>query len=164
MQALVSIIMGSKADWEIMQHAELTLGILGIPREVKILSFYKTPDLVKEYAETAESRGLQVIIAGEGMAAHLPAMLATYTILPVLGVPIANAHEPLQGLDALLSMLQMPQGIPVGTLAIGRVGAINAALLAAGILGRMDPKIKAAVIEYRAGQRKKVIDNPDPKK
>lgn len=162
MQALVSIIMGSQADWETLQHAELTLGILGIPREVKVLSSYKTPDLVKEYAQNAEERGLQVIIAGEGFAAHLPALLATYTLLPVLGVPIAN--EPLQGTDSLLSMLQMPQGMPIGTLAIGRVGAINAALLAAQILGINHPKIKAAVLEYRAGQRKKIIDNPDPRK
>lgn len=162
MPTLVSVVMGSKADWETMQHTELTLGFLGISREVKILSSYKTPDLVKDYAETAEKRGLQVIIAGEGFAAHLPAMLATYTILPVLGVPIAN--EPLKGIDAMLSMLQMPQGIPVGMLAIGRNGAINAALMAAQILAIHDSKIKNALIEYRAAQRKKVIDNPDPKK
>lgn len=162
MQALVSVIMGSKTDWEILQHAELTLSILGIPSEVKILSSYKTPDLVKAYAETAEKRGLQVIIAGEGLSAHLPAMLATYSILPVLGVPVA--HEPLQGVDSLLSMLQMPQGLPVATLTIGRVGAINAALLAAEILAAQYPEIKAALIEYRAAQRKKIMDNSDPRK
>lgn len=162
MQALVSIIMGSQADWEVLQHAELTLGILGIGREVKILSFYKTPDLVKDYASSAEARGIRVIIAGEGLAAHLPAMLATHSILPVLGVPIAN--EPLQGVDSLLSILQMPQGVPVGTLGIGRVGSINAALLAAEILAANYPNIKAAILEYRAGQRKKVIDNSDPRK
>jgi 5-(carboxyamino)imidazole ribonucleotide mutase len=162
MQTLVSIIMGSQADWETLQHAELTLGILGIPREVKIISAYKTPDLVKEYAETAAERGLKVIIAGEGFAAHLPALVATYTLLPVLGVPIAN--EPLQGLDSLLATLQTQQGLPIATLSIGRVGAINAALLAAQILAPHYPNIKDAVLEYRAGQRKKVIDNPDPRR
>lgn len=162
MKILVSIIMGSETDWETLQHAELTLNILGIPSEAKVLSAYKTPDLVKEYAEKAADRGIQVIIAGEGMAAHLPALLASYTTLPVLAVPIPQ--EPLKGLDALLSMMQTPHGLPVATLAVGRVGAINAALLAAEILGLMHPKIKAAVIEYRAGQRKKILDNPDPRK
>lgn len=162
MKILVSIIMGSQADWVILQHAELTLNILGIPSEAKVISAYKTPDLVKDYAERASDRGIQVIIAGEGMAAHLPAMLATYTTLPVLAVPIAQ--EPLKGLDAMISMMQAPHGLPVATLAVGRVGAINSALLAGEILGLMHPKIKDAVIEYRAGQRKKILDNPDPRK
>lgn len=158
----VAIVMESQHDWEIMQHVELTLNFLGIPNEVRILSAHRAPDLVRDYAQTAESRGLQVIIAGSKDAAHLPSFIASYTILPVLGVPLFS--ESLQGVDALLSMIQMPAGIPVGTLAIGRSGAINAALLAAQILGLKNTTIKEAIIEYREGLAKKIKDNPDPRK
>lgn len=162
MKPMVGIIMNSQFDWDILQHAELTLGILGITREVKVISAHRTPELLNHYAKTAEERGLEVIIAGSADAAHLPGMLAANTIIPVLGVPIQSSA--LNGLDSLLSMVQMPAGVAVGTLAIGRNGAINAALLAAQIIGLKNTRIRDAVLEYRAGQTKKIIDNPDPRK
>lgn len=158
---LVSIVMDSPHDWDIVQHAELTLGFLGIPREVKIISAHKTPDYLAEFSKQAETRGIEVIIAGASGAAHLPGMIAAYTLLPVLGIPIAG--EGLNGMDALLSMVQMYAGIPVGTLAVGRSGAINAALLAAQILARKDLRIRLGLEEYRAGLTKKIKDNPDPR-
>jgi 5-(carboxyamino)imidazole ribonucleotide mutase len=161
MTPLVGIIMGSKSDWETLSHATDTLDKLGVPHEVKVVSAHRTPDLLFEYAGTAEARGLQVIIAGAGGAAHLPGMAAAKTALPVLGVPIESAV--LRGVDSLLSIVQMPAGIPVGTLAIGKAGAINAALLAATILGNKDPKYREAVHEYRAKQTQAVLDAPDPR-
>jgi 5-(carboxyamino)imidazole ribonucleotide mutase len=161
MQRLVSVIMNSQSDWDTLRHTELTLGVLGVPYEVKIISAHRTPHLLSEYSQQAEQRGIQVIIAGASNAAHLPGIIASYTTLPVLGVPVPTPH--LNGLDSLLSILQMPAGIAVGALALGRDGAINAALLAAQILGLQHQKIKEAVLEYRAGQTKKVKDNPDPR-
>jgi 5-(carboxyamino)imidazole ribonucleotide mutase len=160
MQPLVGIIMGSKSDWETLSHAADTLSKLGVPYEVRVVSAHRTPDLLFEYAGTAESRGLQVIIAGAGGAAHLPGMAAAKTALPVLGVPVESAV--LRGVDSLLSIVQMPAGVPVGTLAIGKAGAINAALLAATIIGNKDPKIRKAVHEYRTEQTKSVLEAPDP--
>jgi 5-(carboxyamino)imidazole ribonucleotide mutase len=144
MQPLVGVIMGSKSDWETMRHAVETLESLGVPYEVRIVSAHRTPDLMFEYARTAESRGLEVIIAGAGGAAHLPGMTAAKTTLPVLGVPI-ESHA-LKGLDSLLSIVQMPAGIPVGTLAIGKAGAINAALLATAILANKYPQYRDALL------------------
>ena len=152
---LVGVIMGSKSDWETMQHADATLTQLGIPHEVRIVSAHRTPDLMFEYASTAEARDLEVIIAGAGGAAHLPGMVAAKTLLPVLGVPV-ESHA-LKGMDSLLSIVQMPAGIPVGTLAIGRAGAINAALFAAAILGNKYPAIRTALHDYRAGQTQTVL-------
>lgn len=162
MQPWVGIIMGSQTDWEVMQHVELTLGVLGIPNEVKVISVHRAPDLVSEYGKTAEQRGMQVIVAGASCAAHLPGMLASHSLLPVLGVPVPSQH--LNGLDSLLSIVQMPAGIAVGTLSIGRNGAINAALLAAQIIGRQHPKVYEAVLKFRRGQTQKVIDYPDPRR
>src|SRR6186997_156373 len=139
MQPLVGLIMGSKSDWETMAHAAQMLESLGVPFEVRVVSAHRTPDLLFEYAGTAEARGLEVIIAGAGGAAHLPGMTAAKTVLPVLGVPVQSAA--LSGTDSLLSIVQMPAGIPVGTLAIGRAGAVNAALLAAAMLGAKHPAI-----------------------
>jgi len=161
MQPLVGIIMGSKSDWETLSHAADTLTKLGVPHEVRVVSAHRTPDLLFEYAGTAEARGLQVIIAGAGGAAHLPGMAAAKSALPVLGVPVESAV--LGGVDSLLSIVQMPAGIPVGTLAIGKAGAINAALLATTILGNKDTKYRSAVHEYRAKQTQVVHDNPDPR-
>jgi 5-(carboxyamino)imidazole ribonucleotide mutase len=161
MTPLVGIIMGSKSDWETLSHAADTLDKLGVPYEQKVVSAHRTPDLLFEYAGTAESRGLQVIIAGAGGAAHLPGMAAAKTALPVLGVPVESAV--LRGVDSLLSIVQMPAGVPVGTLAIGKAGAVNAALLAASILGNKDPKFRKAVHEYRAKQTAAVLDAPDPR-
>ncbi|MBI3652163.1 MAG: 5-(carboxyamino)imidazole ribonucleotide mutase [Acidobacteria bacterium] len=161
MSPLVGIIMGSKSDWETMSNAAQTLDALGVAYEVRVVSAHRTPDLLFEYAATAEARGLEVIIAGAGGAAHLPGMTAAKTALPVLGVPVES--KALQGLDSLLSIVQMPAGIPVATLAIGRAGAINAALLAAAILGNKYPEIKAAVKQYRAAQTQAVLDNPNPR-
>ncbi len=161
MQPLVGIIMGSKSDWETLSHAADTLHGLGVPYEVRVVSAHRTPDLLFEYAGTAESRGLQVIIAGAGGAAHLPGMAAAKTALPVLGVPVESAV--LRGVDSLLSIVQMPAGVPVGTLAIGKAGAINAAILAATILGNKDPRYRQAVHEYRAKQTVAVLTNPDPR-
>jgi len=158
---LVGLIMGSKSDWETMQHSAEMLGRLGVPFEAKVVSAHRTPDLLFEYASTAESRGLEVIIAGAGGAAHLPGMCAAKTCLPVLGVPVESAM--LRGVDSLLSIVQMPAGIPVGTLAIGKAGATNAALLAASILGGKHPAIRDAVKAFRAAQTETVLNNPDPK-
>lgn len=161
MQPLVGIIMGSKSDWDTLSHAADTLTKLGVPHEVKVVSAHRTPDLLFEYAGSAEARGLQVIIAGAGGAAHLPGMAAAKTALPVLGVPVESAV--LHGVDSLLSIVQMPAGIPVATLAIGKAGAVNAALLAATILGNTDPKYRQAVHDFRANQTQAVLDAPDPR-
>jgi 5-(carboxyamino)imidazole ribonucleotide mutase len=157
---LVGVIMGSKSDWETMQHAVQTLESLGVPHEVRVVSAHRTPDLLFEYAGSAESRGLEVIIAGAGGAAHLPGMCAAKTTVPVLGVPIES--KALKGMDSLLSIVQMPGGIPVGTLAIGRAGAINAALLATAILGNKYPQFREALHAFREKQTQSVLDNPDP--
>ncbi len=159
-KALVGVIMGSKSDWETMQHTAQTLTQLLVPFETRVVSAHRTPDLLFEYASSAEARGLKVIIAGAGGAAHLPGMTAAKTSLPVLGVPVES--KTLKGIDSLLSIVQMPAGIPVATLAIGRAGAVNAALLAASILGNHHPDIKEALKQYRAAQTNAVLENPDP--
>ncbi len=159
-QALVGIIMGSQSDWETMKNAADILSALAIPHEVKVVSAHRTPDLMFEYAETAIERGLEVIIAGAGGAAHLPGMVAAKTALPVLGVPVKS--RALNGMDSLLSIAQMPAGIPVGTLAIGDAGASNAGLLAASILGIKYPQIRRALEEYRQSRTQSVLENPDP--
>jgi len=158
---MIGIVMGSTSDWETMQPAAETLDELGISFEVKVISAHRTPDLLFEYAGSAEARGLEVIIAGAGGAAHLPGMLAAKTSLPVLGVPVQS--KALNGLDSLLSMVQMPAGVPVGTLAIGQAGAVNAALLAAAIVANKHEEIKAAVKAYRTKQTQTVLENPDPR-
>ena len=157
----VGIIMGSKSDWATMAHAAETLEHLGVAFEVKVVSAHRTPDLLFQYASTAEQRGLHVIIAGAGGAAHLPGMAAAKTLLPVLGVPIES--KVLRGVDSLLSIVQMPAGIPVATFAIGRAGAINAALAAAQILARHDPAVRAAIQRHRDDQTAKVLSEPDPR-
>jgi 5-(carboxyamino)imidazole ribonucleotide mutase len=157
---LVGIIMGSTSDWETMEHASQTLTARGVPHETKVVSAHRTPDLLFDYASAAEKRGIEVIIAGAGGAAHLPGMTASKTVLPVLGVPVES--KALKGLDSLLSIAQMPGGIPVGTLAIGKAGAINAALLAAAILGVKHPSIREALRKFRADQTGRVLANPDP--
>ena len=159
---LVGLIMGSKSDWETMAHAARTLETLGVPYERKVVSAHRTPDLLFEYASSAEGRGLRVIIAGAGGAAHLPGMTAAKTTLPVLGVPIES--RALKGMDSLLSIVQMPAGVPVGTLAIGRAGAINAALLAASIVAHDHPGIRHAVRSFRDEQTAAVLASPDPEK
>lgn len=156
-QPLVGVVMGSKSDWETMQHAVETLKQLGIPCEVKILSAHRTPDEAMEYAATAEERGLQVIIAGAGGAAHLPGVLAAKTLLPVLGVPMQTSA--LGGLDSLLSIVQMPAGVPVGTLAIGKAGATNAALLAAAILSIKYPELRERLRQYRQALKEAVLSS-----
>jgi 5-(carboxyamino)imidazole ribonucleotide mutase len=153
--------MGSRSDWETMRHAVDTLTELGVPHEARVVSAHRTPDLLFTYAETAEERGLRVIIAGAGGAAHLPGMLAAKTSVPVLGVPIQS--QALHGMDSLLSIVQMPAGVPVGTLAIGRSGAINAALLAAAILGPDQTVIWEALKRHRARQTETVLSAPDPR-
>jgi 5-(carboxyamino)imidazole ribonucleotide mutase len=153
--------MGSKSDWETMSHAADALTELGVPFEVKVVSAHRTPDLLFEYASTAQARGLEVVIAGAGGAAHLPGMAAAKTALPVLGVPVQS--KALNGIDSLLSIAQMPAGIPVGTLAIGRAGAVNAALLATAILGNKYEAHRAALARYRDAQTKSVLDHPDPR-
>jgi len=158
--ALVGIIMGSSSDWETMEDAVTTLKELGVPHETRVVSAHRTPDLLFEYAASAEKRGIEVIIAGAGGAAHLPGMTASKTVLPVLGVPVES--KALKGLDSLLSIAQMPAGIPVGTLAIGKAGAINAALLAAAILGGKHPRIREALRNLRGAQTQRVLANPDP--
>jgi 5-(carboxyamino)imidazole ribonucleotide mutase len=157
---LVGIIMGSTSDWETMEHASKTLTDLGVPHETKIVSAHRTPDLLFDYASRAEQRGIEVIIAGAGGAAHLPGMTAAKSVLPVLGVPVES--KALKGLDSLLSIAQMPGGIPVGTLAIGKAGAINGALLAAAILGVKHPSIREALRKFRSEQTARVLGNPDP--
>jgi 5-(carboxyamino)imidazole ribonucleotide mutase len=157
---LVGVIMGSKSDWETMRHAVEMLDSLGVPNETRVVSAHRTPDLLFEYAESARSRGIRVIIAGAGGAAHLPGMVSAKTTLPVLGVPVES--KTLQGIDSLLSIVQMPAGVPVGTLAIGKSGAVNAALLAAAILGTTDEEIRAALDTFRETQTQAVLDHPDP--
>jgi 5-(carboxyamino)imidazole ribonucleotide mutase len=161
MQPLVGIIMGSSSDWETMQGAAQTLEQLGVPFEVRIVSAHRTPDLLFEYAAAAKPRGLQVLIAGAGGAAHLPGMTAAKTTLPVLGVPVQS--KSLSGMDSLLSIAQMPAGVPVGTLAIGAAGATNAALLATAILALKDPLISAALDAFRARQTAEVLAVGDPR-
>lgn len=158
--ALVGLIMGSKSDWDTMQHAAQMLDALGVPHETKVVSAHRTPDLLFEYAASAESRGIEVIIAGAGGAAHLPGMAAAKTIIPVLGVPVES--KALQGIDSLLSIVQMPAGVPVGTLAIGKPGAINAGLLAASIVAVNRPEIKERLRAFRAEQTNAVLAQPDP--
>jgi 5-(carboxyamino)imidazole ribonucleotide mutase len=159
---LVGIIMGSTSDWETMEHAAITLEQLGVPLETRVVSAHRTPDLLFEYASSAEQRGIEVLIAGAGGAAHLPGMTASKTVLPVLGVPVES--KALKGLDSLLSIAQMPAGIPVGTLAIGKAGAINAALLAAAILSNKYPEIREALRKFRQSQTAKVLAASDPAK
>ena len=159
-EALVGLIMGSKSDWDTMQHAAQILDVLGVPHETKIVSAHRTPDLLFEYASTAEQRGIEVIIAGAGGAAHLPGMAAAKTALPVLGVPVES--KALQGIDSLLSIVQMPAGVPVGTLAIGKSGAINAALLAAAIISTSRPDLRERLRAFRAEQTNAVLAQPDP--
>ena len=161
MNAKIGIIMGSRSDWETMQHTSETLDALGISYEVQVVSAHRTPDWLFEYAESAVERGLHVIIAGAGGAAHLPGMTASKTRLPVLGVPIQSLA--LQGMDSLLSIAQMPAGVPVGSMAIGKAGAINAALLAAAILGISDDKVAAALDAHRQSQASAILENSDPR-
>jgi 5-(carboxyamino)imidazole ribonucleotide mutase len=161
MQPLVGIIMGSKSDWETMSHAASTLESLGVPFEVRVLSAHRTPDQLFGYVESAEQRGLEVIVAAAGGAAHLAGVAASKTLLPVLGVPMESRS--LKGLDSLLSMVQMPAGIPVGTLAIGKPGAINAALFAAAILAGKHPEFRDAIRQYREAQAQAILANPDPR-
>ncbi len=158
---LIAVIMGSRSDWETMEHATQTLDELKIPCEVKIVSAHRTPDLLFQFAESAHKRGIEVIIAGAGGAAHLPGMVAAKTHLPVFGVPIQS--KALNGLDSLLSIVQMPAGIPVGTLAIGRAGAVNAALLAAAVIANKHEEYHEALMAYRARQTQSVLDHPDPR-
>ena len=160
MQTLVGIIMGSRSDWETLKSAADTLQHLGVAHETRVVSAHRTPDLLFEYAGTARARGLEVIIAGAGGAAHLPGMVAAKTTLPVLGVPVQS--KALNGIDSLLSIVQMPAGIPVGTLAIGVAGATNAALLAAAILGNKYPAIAQALEQHRQQQTASVLAHPDP--
>ena len=152
---LVGVIMGSKSDWDTMVHVTTTLSELGVPFEARVVSAHRTPDLLFAYAEGAEARGIEVIVAGAGGAAHLPGMAASKTLLPVLGVPVQS--KALNGLDSLLSIVQMPAGIPVGTMAIGRSGAVNAALLAAAMLGNRYPAIREALRQYRRAQTERVL-------
>jgi 5-(carboxyamino)imidazole ribonucleotide mutase len=161
LQPRVGVVMGSRSDWETMQHAVELLSQLGVPHEVQVVSAHRTPDLLFQYAEQASGRGIQVIIAGAGGAAHLPGMLAAKTRLPVFGVPVQS--RALNGMDSLLSIAQMPAGIPVGTLAIGRAGAVNAALLAAAVLALHDEGLATALEAYRAKQTQGVLDHPDPR-
>lgn len=156
----IAVIMGSRSDWETMEHATNTLDQLSIPYELRIISAHRTPDLLFQFAESAHERGIEVIIAGAGGAAHLPGMTAAKTHLPVLGVPIQS--KALNGLDSLLSIVQMPAGIPVGTLAIGRAGAVNAALLAASIIANKYEEYRGALLRYRAVQTQAVLDHPHP--
>jgi 5-(carboxyamino)imidazole ribonucleotide mutase len=156
---VVGIIMGSRSDWPVMSHAAEVLEKLGVPFEAKVVSAHRTPQRLYDYATSAEGRGIKVIIAGAGGAAHLPGMAAAMTILPVLGVPVASTA--LQGQDSLLSIVQMPGGVPVGTLAIGKPGAINAGLLAAGILALADPALAGRLRDYRAAQTEAVPDSPE---
>ena len=153
--------MGSQSDWDTMSHAATTLEQLGVPFETRVVSAHRTPDLLFEYASTAADRGLEVIIAGAGGAAHLPGMCASKTLLPVLGVPVES--KALHGMDSLLSIVQMPAGIPVGALAIGRAGAVNAALLASAIVANRHPEFRDALNRFRSEQTQKVLDAPEPR-
>lgn len=161
MEPLVGLIMGSRSDWDTLRHTAETLEALKIPCEIEVVSAHRTPDKLFRYAEEAQGRGLEVIIAGAGGAAHLPGMTAAKTILPVLGVPVQS--RTLQGVDSLLSIVQMPAGVPVGTMAIGRAGAVNAALLAASILALNHPEIGAALEAFRLHQTEAVLAHPDPR-
>jgi 5-(carboxyamino)imidazole ribonucleotide mutase len=161
MTALVGIIMGSTSDWETMRFAAEMLERLAIPHQVEVVSAHRTPDKLFQYAETAESKGLEVIIAGAGGAAHLPGMTAAKTVLPVLGVPVQS--KALNGMDSLLSIVQMPAGIPVGTLAIGKAGAINAALLAAAIISNKHTQYRSALNTFRNEQTESVLAHSDPR-
>ena len=158
---LVAIIMGSKSDWPTMEHASVVLNEFGVPHETKIVSAHRTPDLLFEFAKSAESRGIEIIIAGAGGAAHLPGMCASQTVLPVLGVPVES--RALKGLDSLLSIAQMPAGVPVGTLAIGEAGAKNAALLAVSILANSRPELRKKLQAFRSKQTKAVLKSALPK-
>lgn len=160
MDAQIGIIMGSKSDWDTMRHACETLGALGVAYEVKVVSAHRTPDLLFEYAGSAVDRGLKVIIAGAGGAAHLPGMAASKTRLPVFGVPVES--KALKGMDSLLSIAQMPGGVPVGCMAIGRAGATNAALLAAAVLATTDEGVAEALDAFRRNQTDTVLASPDP--
>jgi len=162
MSIKVGIIMGSRSDWETMKHTSSTLDALGVHHENRVVSAHRTPDLLFEYAATALDRGLKVIIAGAGGAAHLPGMTAAKTRVPVLGVPVQS--KALQGMDSLLSIAQMPAGIPVGSMAIGKAGAINAALLAAAIVANEDQAVATALDKYRQNQTANVLANNDPGK
>jgi len=158
-QPLVGIIMGSSSDWETMRHAAETLDKLGVAHETKVVSAHRTPKRLYDYASSAKERGLKIIIAGAGGAAHLPGMAASMTSLPVLGVPVES--QALKGVDSLLSIVQMPAGVPVGTLAIGRAGAVNAGLLAASILAITDDELAARVERYREEQTQSVAETPE---
>lgn len=158
---LVAILMGSRSDWEVMSAAGAILDELGIPYEARALSAHRSPDAAFEYAASAEARGIEVIIAAAGGAAHLAGVMAAKSVLPVLGVPMESPY--LKGMDSLLSIVQMPPGIPVGTLGIGKWGATNSALLAAAILGLKEPRIREAVRAYRAAQTARVLASPDPR-
>ncbi len=160
-EPLVGVVMGSRSDWETMRHTVDVLTELGVPHEVRVVSAHRTPDLLLEYAGGAEARGLRVLVAGAGGSAHLPGMLAAKTVLPVLGVPVES--RALHGVDSLLSIVQMPAGIPVATLAIGQAGAVNAALLAARILGIGDLALREAVRRRQQAQTAAVLDDPDPR-
>src|SRR5690349_7873753 len=157
----VGVVMGSHSDWETMQHAADVLTELGVAHEVRVVSAHRTPDLLFSYAEQAAGRGIQVVVAGAGGAAHLPGMLAAKTRLPVFGVPVQS--KALNGMDSLLSIAQMPAGVPVGTLAIGRAGAVNAALLAAAVLAPHDHALATALDHWRARQTQAVLEQPDPR-
>ncbi len=159
-QPKVGVIMGSQSDWDTMKHGVEVLKELEVPHEVRVVSAHRTPDAMADYAKSAAERGLQVIIAGAGGAAHLPGMVASHTILPVLGVPVASKH--LQGQDSLLSMVQMPGGVPVGTLAIGKAGATNAGLLAASIVGLSDAEVQERYARWRQSQSDRVLSQPTP--
>jgi 5-(carboxyamino)imidazole ribonucleotide mutase len=158
---LVGVIMGSSSDWETLRHTVDTLSELDIPHEVEVVSAHRTPDKLFDYASAAAGRGLAVIIAGAGGAAHLPGMTASKTVLPVLGVPVQS--RTLNGVDSLLSIVQMPAGVPVGTMAIGKAGAVNAALLACALLGNQYPEYRTAYERYRQQQTDKVLGHPDPR-
>lgn len=158
---LVGVIMGSRSDWETMQHAVARLEKLGVPHEVRVVSAHRTPDLLAEYAKAAEGRGLHAIIAGAGGAAHLPGMVAAMTPVPVLGVPVQS--KALNGLDSLLSIVQMPAGIPVATFAIGVAGAANAGLFAAALVAGHDAVVRDALARFREEQTRAVLDNADPR-
>jgi len=160
--AQVGVVMGSRSDWDTLQHAADTLAQLGVAHEVRVVSAHRTPDQLFEYAASAAERGLRAIIAGAGGAAHLPGMLAAKTAVPILGVPVQS--QALNGLDSLLSIVQMPAGIPVATFAIGKAGAINAALFAAALLAASDPKVARKLESYRAAQTQQVLDKPDPRR
>src|SRR4051812_30240730 len=159
---LVSVIMGSKSDWDTMSHADQMLTRFGVPHECRIVSAHRTPDWLKQFANEAESRGVQVIIAGAGGAAHLPGMAAAQTILPVLGVPVQSHAQ--QGMDSLLSIVQMPSGVPVGTLAIGKAGAANGALLAVAILATTRPDLREKLRQFREEQTRSVLQDTLPEK